>query len=254
MKLISWNLNGIKSCLEKGLLDFIKKENSDFYCFQEIKAHQEKINNLLPELPGFHSYYLFAEKKGYSGVSVHSKIKPLNVIYGLNKKNIDCEGRVLSLEFENFHLVNAYFPHSNRELKRLDFKLNFNLAFEKHCVKLEKTKPVIIASDFNVAHKEIDLTNPKENELNASFTIQERTWFDDFLKQGFVDTFRAFNSNPGQYTWWSYCFQSRRRNVGWRIDYFVASQKLKNKLIDSKILPDVLGSDHCPISLEVNLL
>jgi len=253
MKLISWNINGINSCLNKGLLDFIKKENADFYCFQEIKASQEKIDKLLPEIKDYNSYYLFAEKKGYSGVSIHSKEKPLTVNYGIGNSAIDCEGRVLSLEFENFHLVNAYFPHSHRELKRLDFKLDFNLAFEKHCAKLEKIKPVIIASDFNVAHKEIDLVNPKQNEFTASFTIQERTWFDNFLKQGFIDAFREFNSNPGQYTWWSYCFQSRRRNVGWRIDYFVASQKLKNKLIDSKILPCVLGSDHCPISLEVKI-
>jgi exodeoxyribonuclease-3 len=250
MKIISWNVAGINACIKKRLMDFMKKENADIYCFQEVKANQ---SNFPKELSGsdYNSFHLFANKKGYSRVSVYAKTKPLKIIEGLGIKDIDNEARVLALEFDSFYLVNAYFPHSNRKLSRLDFKLDFNKEFLKFCKDLEKNKPLVIASDFNVAHKEIDLRNPKQNEKNAGFTIQEREWFDNFLKQGFIDTFRSINSEPGHYTWWTYRNNARGRNIGWRIDYFVISQALKNQLKSSKILKDVYGSDHCPILIEI---
>ena len=193
----------------------------------------------------------FAKKKGYSGVSVFTKVKPISVIAGIGNEEFDNEGRVLTLEFENFYLVNAYFPHSHRKLIRLNFKLNFNKAFLKFCKNLERKKPVVVASDFNVAHKEVDLKNPKQNEKNAGFTIEEREWFDSFLKEGFIDTFREFVSDSGHFTWWTYRNNARSRNIGWRIDYFIISQGLKNHVKDSKILKDIFGSDHCPILLEI---
>jgi exodeoxyribonuclease III len=248
MKIISWNVNGINACAGKGLADFMKKEGADIYCFQEVKATKEKIPKLLEGYNEFHSH---AQKKGYSGVSTFSRIKPLSVVEGIDNPAFDSEGRFITLEFEDFFLINAYFPHSHRELRRLNFKLEFNREFLKFCKRLEQRKPVVIASDFNVAHKEIDLRNPKPNEKNAGFTIEERNWFDGFLKEGFVDTFRDFDKAGGNYTWWAYRNKARERNIGWRIDYFVISQTLRNKLAGSRILKDVLGSDHCPISLEM---
>ncbi|MEK6800437.1 MAG: exodeoxyribonuclease III [Nanoarchaeota archaeon] len=247
MKIISWNVNGINACITKGLLDFMKEENADIYCFQEVKATKEKI----PKIEGYHEFHSHAQKKGYSGVSIFSKIKPLSIIEGIGKEIFDSEGRTITLEFEDFFVINIYFPHAHRELKRLDFKLKFNKDFLVFCKKLEKTKPVIIASDFNVAHKSIDLTNAKSNEKNAGFTIEERNWFDSFLEEGYIDTFREFVKEGGHYTWWAYFNNARERNIGWRIDYFVLSKSLKNKLQNSIILKDVLGSDHCPISLEI---
>lgn len=251
MKIISWNVAGINACIKKGLIKFIKEENADIYCFQEVRASQENFPKELENLNGYNTYNVFANKKGYSGVSIISKTKPLNVIEGLGKENFDSEGRVLTLEFERYYLINVYFPHSNRGLVRLDFKLNFNKEFLEFCNNLEKKKPLIIASDFNVAHQEIDLRNPKQNKKNAGFTLQEREWFDTFLKQGFIDTFREFTKDGGNYTWWAYRNKLRERNVGWRIDYFIISKKLKESLVNSKILKDVLGSDHCPILLEL---
>ena len=248
MKIISWNVNGINSCIKKGLIDFMKKENADIYCFQEVKATKEKMPQGLVDYHEFHSH---AQKKGYSGVSVFSKIKPLSVIEGIGNKEFDSEGRTLTLEFDDFYLINVYFPHSSRELKRLDFKLEFNKLFLEFCKKLEKTKPIIIASDFNVAHKEIDLKNPKSNEKNAGFTIEERNWFDGFLNQGFIDSFREFVKEGENYTWWSYRNNARKRNIGWRIDYFILSKNLRDRLQKSDILKDILGSDHCPIGLEI---
>lgn len=226
----------------------MKDENADVYCFQEVKATKDKI----PQgLINFHEFHAHAEKKGYSGVSTFSRIKPLSVVEGIGEFIFDKEGRVLTLEFQDFFIVNAYFPHSHRELKRLDFKIKFNEKFLAFCKQLEKTKPIVIASDFNVAHKEIDLRNPKSNLKNAGFTIQEREWFDEFLKQGFTDTFREFVKDEGHYTWWPYMNNARERNIGWRIDYFVISNSLKSKMINSAILNKVLGSDHCPVSLEI---
>lgn len=251
MKIISWNVNGINACLNKGLLEFMNKESADVYCFQEVKATKEKIPKLIEGYLEFHSH---AQKKGYSGVSTYSRIKPISIIEGIGNQIFDSEGRILTLEFDDFFIINVYFPHSHRELKRLDFKLKFNKDFLSFCKKLEKTKPVIIASDFNVAHKEIDLKNAKSNEKNAGFTIEERNWFDSFLKEGFVDTFREITKEGGHYTWWAYFNNARERNIGWRIDYFVLSRSLRDRLQKSDILKDVLGSDHCPISLEIDSL
>jgi len=251
MKIVSWNIAGINACVKKGLIGFMKEENADIYCFQEVKASKENFPKELENLKDYNIFNVFANKKGYSGVSIISKIKPLKVIKGLGKEEFDKEGRVLTLEFDKYYLINVYFPHSNRELIRLDFKLNFNKEFLEFCNKLEKDKPLVIASDFNVAHQEVDLKNPKQNIKNAGFTQQERDWFDAFLKQGFIDTFREFNKNGENYTWWAYRNNLRERNVGWRIDYFIISKKLKDNLIKSEILKDVLGSDHCPILLEI---
>jgi len=251
MKIISWNVAGINACIKKGLIDFMKKENSDIYCFQEVKASHENFPKELKNLEGYNGYSVFANKKGYSGVSILSKIKPLKVIQGLGREDFDSEGRVLTLEFDKFYLINVYFPHSNRELIRLGFKLNFNKEFLEFCNQLEKNKPLIIASDFNVAHKEIDLKNPKQNKKNAGFTPQERGWFNSFLMNGFIDTFREFNKEGGNYTWWAYRNKARERNIGWRIDYFIISEELRSNLIRSEILKDVFGSDHCPILLEI---
>ncbi len=251
MKIISWNVAGIRACIRKGLIDFIKNENADICCFQEVKVSQEDFPKELENLEDYGGYHVFANKKGYSGVSVFSKIKPLSVIRGLRKDEFDKEGRVLALEFNNFYLINVYFPHSKRDLTRLNFKLNFNGEFLKFCKELEKSKPLVIASDFNVARQEIDLKNPKQNKNNAGFTSQEREWFDFFLKQGFIDTFREFVTDGGNYTWWTYRNKARERNIGWRIDYFIISRRLRDNLIKSEILKDVLGSDHCPILMEI---
>lgn len=252
MNLISWNVAGLRACINKGLIDFMKKEGADVYCFQEVKCSEHQIPLELGELKGYESFHSFAKKKGYSGVSVYTKIKPLKVISGIGNNDFDSEGRTLTLEFENFFLLNIYFPHSQRDLKRLNFKLQFNNAVLEYCKKLEETKPVIIASDFNVAHTEIDLANPKQNEKNAGFTKEERRWFDLFLKAGFIDTFREFNKDKGHYTWWTYRSNARQRNIGWRIDYFIISAGLRNKLKKSEILKEVLGSDHAPILLEID--
>lgn len=251
MKIVSWNVAGLRSCFNKGLINFMRKENADVYCFQEVKCQLGQFPEELNQLNNYEAFHSLAKKKGYSGVSVYTRIKPVNVFYGVGKEIFDSEGRVLTLEFKSFFLINAYFPHSNRELKRLDFKLEFNNHFLEFCKRLEKNKPVIIASDFNVAHKEIDLRNPKQNEKNAGFTKEEREWFGSFLKQGFIDTFREFDQDGGNYTWWTYRANARERNIGWRIDYFVVSKKLRQKLKESKILKDILGSDHAPILLEM---
>jgi len=250
MKLISWNVNGIRAAYRKGLSDFMQKEDADIYCFQEIKAKEEHIPEELKSL-NYHQYFHPAERPGYAGVAVYSKTKPLSVVYGINNPEIDKEGRVLILEFEGFYLINAYFPQSSRDLARLPFKLNFNKVFHDFCKQLNK--PIIIASDFNVAHQEIDLRNPKTNQGNAGFTEEEREWFTNFLDSGHIDTFRSFTTEPGHYTWWQYAFSARERNIGWRIDYFVVSEELKEKVVESYILPEVMGSDHCPIGLEIFL-
>lgn len=251
MKIISWNVAGINACVKKGLIEFMKKENAEVYCFQEVKAHKENFPRELEVLPEHQSFHAHANKKGYSGVSIFTKIKPINIIHGIGSKKFDDEGRVLTLEFDKFYLINAYFPHSNRQLTRLNFKMSFNQKFLEFCKNLEKKKSLIIASDFNVAHKEIDLKNPKQNKNNAGFTEKEREWFDSFLKEGFTDTFRKFNSAGDNYTWWTYRNNARERNIGWRIDYFIVSEKLKSSLKKSEILKEILGSDHCPILLEI---
>ena len=245
MKIITWNINGLQAAVRKGLLSFIEKEAADAYCFQEVKARDYAL------LDGYKTYGVAAKKPGYSGVLIYTKVVPKSVIRGVGNEEIDREGRVIALEFEDFFLVNAYFPHSNRELKRLDFKLKFNKAFEDFCKGLGEKKPLIITGDFNVAHKEIDLRNPKTNKKNAGFTQQEREWFDSFLRIGYVDAFREFTSAGDHYTWWPYRNNARERNIGWRIDTFVASEGLKNSLKDCKIMKNITGSDHCPVLLEL---
>ncbi len=251
MKLVSWNVNGINALAKKGLIEFMLSENADGYCFQEVKVAPKKLDPRLGRITGYTPHWNFSQTPGRSGVVTYSKTKPLSVRNGIGKPGFDREGRVLTLEFEKFFLVNAYFPHSSRELSRLKFKLEFNDGFAKFCQKLEKQKPIVIASDFNVAHQAIDLANPKQNEKNAGFTIEERSWFDSFLKKGFIDSFREFESGGGHYTWWTFRSDARKRNIGWRIDYFVVSEKLKKQLKKSEILPQVPGSDHCPIYLEL---
>jgi exodeoxyribonuclease-3 len=245
MKLVSWNVAGLRACIAKGCLEFIKNEKADIYCFQEVKSED------VPFIEGYEVFNFPAKKKGYSGTLIYSKHKPISVSYGLGEKDFDDEGRVIALEFEHFYFIGVYFPHSARDLSRLNFKLRFNKTFAEFCKKLGKKKPLVLAGDFNVAHRDIDLANPKQNMKNAGFTPQERLWFDDFLKSGYVDTFREFVKGPGNYTWWTYRFNARNRNIGWRIDYFVVSEALKNKVKSSKILKDVMGSDHCPIELEI---
>ncbi|MFI5412450.1 MAG: exodeoxyribonuclease III [Candidatus Micrarchaeales archaeon] len=249
MEIVSWNVAGINAAIKKGLREFMQKQDADVYCFQEVKATQEKLPKF--QLQGYKEFHSISEvKKGYSGVSIYTKVAPLSV-QKMGIDDFDNEGRVIALEFESFFLVNTYFPSSNRELSRLPFKLKFNDAFLQFCKKLEKKKPVVIAADFNVAHKEIDIRNAKQNEGNAGYTKEEREWFDSFLSAGYIDTFREFTKEPDHYTWWSYLGDVRSRNIGWRIDYFVISEKLRKYLKKSIILKDVMGSDHCPILVEM---
>ncbi len=254
MKIISWNVNGIRAAAKKGLADFIKSQNADIYCFQEVRATKEQLPEELKNLKGYRLFLNPAQRPGWSGVAVYSGKKPRKVFYKIGDAKIDKEGRVVFLEFDKFYLICAYFVQAGRELLKLDDKLKFNKKFEKYCLKLSRQgrgKPIVIAGDFNVAHKEIDLANPKENKGNAMFTAQERGWLDRFLKKGFLDAFRVFNHAGGNYTWWTWRSSARARNIGWRIDYFLISRGLKNKLKSSKILKDIKGSDHCPISLEI---
>jgi len=254
MKLISWNVNGLNSAMRHGLAGFIKKENADVYCFQETKMSEKKVPKEIEGLKslGYEEYHVFSNKNGYAGVTILTKIKPISVIKGLDHSEFDKEGRVLILEFDKFYFIGAYFPNSQRGLARLDYKLKFNKAFLEFCKKLEKKKPLVITGDLNVAHKEIDIKNAKANEKNAGFTIEERNWFTEFIDNGFIDTFREFNKEPGNYTWWSYMFNARKKGIGWRIDYWVISKSLRKNLKKSEILKDVLGSDHCPVLLEMS--
>ena len=251
MKLISWNVNGIRACLQKGFLEFVKKENPDIMCIQETKAHPDQVDDMLKQYE--HHYWNSAEKKGYSGTAIFSKIKPISVIYGDGPMD-DNEGRVITAEFEKFILVNVYTPNSKRGLVGLERRAKWDVAFHKFIEELNEKKPVIVCGDLNVAHTEIDLANPKSNyDKNAGYTQVEIDGLNKHLNSGLIDSFREFNKEPGQYTWWSYMFHARARNIGWRIDYFLVSKKLKSKLKNSKILPKVMGSDHCPISMEINL-
>jgi exodeoxyribonuclease III len=251
MKLISWNVNGIRACLQKGFLEFVKKENPDIMCIQETKAHPDQVDDMLKQYE--HHYWNSAEKKGYSGTAIFSKIKPISVIYGDGPMD-DNEGRVITAEFEKFILVNVYTPNSKRGLVGLERRAKWDVAFHKFIEELNEKKPVIVCGDLNVAHTEIDLANPKPNyNKNAGYTQVEIDGLNKYLNSGFIDSFREFNKDPGQYTWWSYMFHARDRNIGWRIDYFLVSKKLKSKLKSSTILSKVLGSDHCPISIEITI-
>lgn len=249
VKLISWNVNGIRAIEKKGFVDILKELDADVIGFQETKAQPDQLSDQLKNIEGYSSYFHSAEKKGYSGVAFYSRLKPLQVHIGIGAPEFDCEGRVLTLEFESFYLINIYFPNAGDKLKRLDYKLKFDEKLLAYAKKLEEKKDVILCGDFNVAHKEIDLKNPKNNTKNAGFTPEERHWMDTFIDAGFTDTFRIFNQQPEQYTWWSYRFSARAKNIGWRIDYFCVSKAATKKVIASSILKDIMGSDHCPVEL-----
>ena len=251
MKLISWNVNGIRACVTKGFLDFFNEIDADIFCIQESKLQAGQIDL---QLEGYHQYWNYAEKKGYSGTAIFTKKEPISVKYGLGYEEHDQEGRVITLEFDNFYMVTVYTPNSKTALERLDYRMVWEDLFRKYLKELEETKPVIVCGDLNVAHKEIDLKNPKNNTKNAGFTIEERTKFTELLNAGFVDTFRHFYpEETGAYSWWSYRFNARANNAGWRIDYFLTSEVLRDKLVDAKIHPEVLGSDHCPVELQIDL-
>tara|TARA_B100000287_G_scaffold205726_1_gene194071 strand:- start:387 stop:1142 length:756 start_codon:yes stop_codon:yes gene_type:complete len=249
MKIISWNVNGIRAVMKKGFPDFVKKYDPDILCLQETKAHPDQVDELLHDYE--HHFWNSADKKGYSGTAIFSKIKPLNVSYGGGIDVGDTEGRIVTAEFDDFFLVNVYTPNSKRGLARLDYRQEWDKLFFNYLKELEKSKPVITCGDLNVAHTEIDLARPKNNTKNAGFTPQERSGFQKYLDNGFLDTFRIFNQDPENYTWWSYMFNARAKNLGWRIDYFLTSEKLKKNIISAEILKDVMGSDHCPVTLNL---
>lgn len=249
MKFISFNVNGIRACKTHGFDEFFKEANADFFCIQETKIQEGQINL---DIDGYYRYMSSAIKKGYSGTLVYTKHKPLNVIYGIDGLYND-EGRIITLEYENFYLVNVYVPNSQDELKRLDYRMEFEDNFRNYLIKLKNNKEVILCGDLNCAHEEIDIKNPKTNLRNAGFTIEERTKMNELLESGFIDTFRYLYPDIIKYSWWSYRFHAREKNAGWRIDYFIVSQNLKDKIIDSLILNDIFGSDHCPICLEINV-
>lgn len=253
INLYSWNVNGLRSVHTKGFLDFVKKQNPDMLCLQEIKADMSKIPNELKNIDGYHAFFHPAERKGYSGTALYSKVKPRNIQYDLGMQEHDGEGRVLTADFDNFYLVNVYTPNSKRDLSRLKYRQKWDRDFMDFLKYLEKDKPVIFCGDLNVAHKEIDLKNPRENRRCAGFTDEEREGISHTFDSGFLDTFRLFNQKPENYTWWSYMNRARERNIGWRIDYFCASQSLKPQLKDAFILPNVHGSDHCPVGLKLQL-
>lgn len=251
MKCISWNVNGIRACVGKGFYDFFKEIDADLFCLQETKMQEGQLEM---DTPGYHQYFNYAEKKGYSGTAIFSKKEPINVTYGIGIEEHDHEGRVITLEFEDFFFVTCYTPNSKQELERLDYRMKWEDDFLSYIKSLDAKKPVIFCGDLNVAHKEIDLKNPKTNHHNAGFTDEEREKMSVILSSGFTDTFRYFYPDLEQvYSWWSYRFKSREKNAGWRIDYFITSERLNDKLTDAKIHTDILGSDHCPIELDINL-
>lgn len=250
-KLISWNVNGLRACLGKGFLDFIKEADADIFCIQESKLQEGQVDL---DLPGYHQYWNYAEKKGYSGTAVFTKEEPVSVTYGIGIEKHDHEGRVITLEFENYYMITVYTPNSQDELRRLSYRMEWEDDFLAYLKSLEKSKPVIFCGDLNVAHKEIDLKNPKTNRQNAGFTDDERAKFTSLTEAGFIDTFRYFYPNlEGAYSWWSYRFHAREKNAGWRIDYFMVSEILRDKLKDALIYKDIFGSDHCPVGLLIEL-
>lgn len=249
MKLISWNVNGIRACLQKGFMDFFAEADADIFCLQETKL-QAGQHNL--ELPGYHQFWNYAEKKGYSGTALFTRQEPVNVTYGIGVEVHDQEGRVITAEYEDFYMVTVYTPNSQRELTRLDYRMEWEAAFLAYVKGLSEKKGVIFCGDLNVAHQEIDLKNPKTNHKNAGFTDEERACFSKVLESGFIDTFRYFYPDVADaYSWWSYMANARAKNVGWRIDYFVASENLRHRLKDAKIHPQIMGSDHCPVELDI---
>ena len=251
MKLISWNVNGIRACVNKGFKDFFNQINADIFCIQETKCQPGQIEL---EFEGYKSYWNSAQKKGYSGTAIFTKKEPINVTYGIGIEEHDQEGRVITLEFENFYMVDIYTPNAKRGLERLDYRQIWEDEIKKYLLRLNETKPVIMCGDLNVAHKEIDLKNPKSNRGNAGFTDEEREKMTQLLNAGFIDTFRyLYPEKENAYSWWSYMGKARERNIGWRIDYFIVSDQIKNKIKEAKIYPEIMGSDHCPVGLEINI-
>lgn len=251
LKFISWNVNGLRACYDKGFADAFNRLEADFFCLQETKMQEGQLDI---QFEGYQSYWNYAEKKGYSGTAIFSKVKPLSVTYGLGIEEHDHEGRVITLELESYYLITVYTPNSQEELRRLDYRMKWDDDFRAYLKKLEEKKPVIVCGDLNVAHKEIDLKNPKTNRKNAGFTDEERAKFTTLLESGFTDTFRYFYpEQEGIYSWWSYRFKAREKNAGWRIDYFLTSDSLKDKLRGAQIHTDILGSDHCPVELTIEL-
>ena len=251
MKLISWNVNGLRACVQKGFLDYFHEGDADIFCIQESKLQEGQISL---ELEGYHQYWNYAIKKGYSGTAIFTRREPMSVAYGIGIEEHDQEGRVITLEFAEFYLVTVYTPNSQSELARLDYRMRWEDAFLSYLKGLEEKKPIVFCGDLNVAHKEIDLKNPKTNRKNAGFTDEERGKFSTLLGQGFIDTYRYFYPDQeGIYSWWSYRFQARKKNAGWRIDYFCVSESLKEKLVDAKIHTEIMGSDHCPVELDIDL-
>lgn len=251
MKFISWNVNGIRAALKKGFMDYFNEVDADIFCLQETKCQEGQVEL---ELEGYYQYWNYAIKKGYSGTAIFTKEEPLSVSYGLGIEEHDTEGRVITLEFDKFYFITVYTPNSQTDLKRLDYRMKWEDDFLAYIKELEKTKPVIYCGDLNVAHKEIDLKNPKTNRKNAGFTDEERSKFTAVVDNGFIDTFRYFYPEKESiYSWWSYRFNARKNNAGWRIDYFVTSGSLKENLVDAKIHTEVMGSDHCPVELQINI-
>ena len=251
MKLISWNVNGLRAAVTKGFMESFEKLDADMFCLQETKLQPHQIEL---ELPGYEQYWNSAVKKGYSGTAIFTRVKPLNVTYGIGIEEHDQEGRVITAEYDNFYLVTCYTPNSQRELARLEYRMTWEDAFRAYLLELDAKKPVILCGDLNVAHNEIDLKNPKTNRKNAGFTDEEREKMTELLNAGFTDTFRKLYPDvTDAYSWWSYRGKARDRNVGWRIDYFITSARLDKDIVEAKIHPDIFGSDHCPVELEINL-
>lgn len=249
MKFISWNVNGLRACVQKGFLDFFNSIDADFFCIQESKLQAGQIDL---DLPGYHQYWNYAEKKGYSGTAIFAKNEPLSVSYGIGIEEHDKEGRVITLEYDNFYLITCYTPNSQNELKRLPYRMQWEDDFREYLKTLDAKKPVVLCGDLNVAHNEIDLKNPKTNRKNAGFSDEERAKMTELLGSGFTDTFRYFYPDAeGIYSWWSYRFKAREKNAGWRIDYFITSKRINDKLQNAAIHTDVLGSDHCPVEVDI---
>lgn len=248
MKFISWNVNGLRACVGKDFEQQFKDFNADFFCLQETKMQAGQLDL---SFPGYESYWNYADKKGYSGTAIFTKHKPLSVTYGINIDEHDHEGRVITLEMDDFYLVTVYTPNSQDELRRLEYRMKWEEDFQSYLHKLDETKPVIVCGDMNVAHQEIDLKNPKTNHRNAGFTDEEREKMTELLNNGFIDTFRTLYPEQVTYSWWSYRFRAREKNTGWRIDYFLISERLRDRLIDAKIHTETMGSDHCPIEIDL---
>lgn len=249
MRFVSWNVNGLRACMQKGFLEYFQQTDADFFCLQETKLQEGQIALCLD---GYYQFWNYAQKKGYSGTAIFTKHAPISVTYGMNVPELDTEGRLITLEYEDFYLVTCYTPNAQRELARLDFRMTWEKAFSDYLSVLDSRKPVIVCGDLNVAHQEIDLKNPKANRGNAGFSDEERACFSALLNCGFTDTFRhLYPDATGIYSWWSYMFKARQNNAGWRIDYFLVSDRLKDKIAQAAIHTDILGSDHCPVSLEI---